>query len=233
MNTNILDGRRKVLLLFLFLFLFSIAGVQAISPFKTDAEYGFDLRLGVHSEVNQYDTYDFHIHVFNSSNGVPITDGVSCYLHLYNPDGTHEFEGYDNTVSHDFDYSFDIDGGNFTVLGEYIFIAQCNNTESGGGAGGSVYVVNHEGKFTGSDDLGLIIIIVVVAVCLIGFGMWKEDATMTLLGSFVLYFLGIYILFSGIAGVKDPVTTWGIGLITLGVAFYISTRAGIEIVNGG
>ena len=81
------------------------------------------------------------------------------------------------------------------------------------------------------DTLGFYILIVVLSLGVIILGLWKEDAPITILGTFGLYFLGIYTLFYGIAGIKDSVTTWAIGIITLGIAAYISIRAAYELIT--
>jgi hypothetical protein len=62
-------------------------------------------------------------------------------------------------------------------------------------------------------------------------GFKLTDPTITMFGTFGLYFLAIYILRFGIVGMKDVTTTWAIGLITLGVAMYVSARIGLEIIN--
>ena len=74
-------------------------------------------------------------------------------------------------------------------------------------------------------------LILILSVGFIVLGLWKEDVPITMLGDFGLYFFGLYTLFYGINGMKDPVTTWGIGIIVLGIAFYISIRAGMEYLN--
>lgn len=58
------------------------------------------------------------------------------------------------------------------------------------------------------------------------------DPPIVILGTFGLYFLGIYTLLYGIAGMKDLVTTWATGLIILGVAFYVSAKSSWELING-
>jgi len=62
-------------------------------------------------------------------------------------------------------------------------------------------------------------------------GFYLSDAPVVILGTFGLYFLGLYILMYGLVGVKDTVTTWGIGLTVLGLAFYISGRSAFELVG--
>ena len=74
-------------------------------------------------------------------------------------------------------------------------------------------------------------LILILSIGFIILGLWKEDVPITMLGDFGLYFFGIYTLFYGINGVKDTTITWATGIIVLGVAFYISIRAGMEYLN--
>lgn len=74
-------------------------------------------------------------------------------------------------------------------------------------------------------------LILILSLGFVVLGLWKEDVPITMMGDFGLYFFGIYTLFYGINGMKDSVTTWGLGIIVLGIAFYISVRAGMEYLN--
>ena len=79
-------------------------------------------------------------------------------------------------------------------------------------------------------SLGFILIILAVSFGLIVMGLSIPDATITIFGSFGLYFTSLFILFNGIAGTKDATTTWAIGLILLGVAMYVSIRSAYELI---
>jgi len=88
-------------------------------------------------------------------------------------------------------------------------------------------------EVTGSgvtDTIGFYIIILAISFGLIVLGLSLSDPATTIFGSFGLYFVSIYTLFNGIAGTKDAVTTWAVGLILLGVAMYISTRSAYELI---
>ena len=88
-------------------------------------------------------------------------------------------------------------------------------------------------EITGSGDtdtIGFFAIILLVSFGIIILGLSMSDAAMTIFGSFGLYFVSIYVLYNGIAGVKDATTTWAIGLILLGIAMYISVRSAYELI---
>lgn len=124
--------KKTILLLFSVILLINFA--VAAPPVTTVQQFseGFILEYPLHDYHKQGEYFSFHFHVFNISNGVPITSGVTCFFHLYNSTGNHIWEGFDNETSHTFDYSFNILGENFTDVGIYYYIAQCNNSVLGG-----------------------------------------------------------------------------------------------------
>ena len=82
-----------------------------------------------------------------------------------------------------------------------------------------------------------IILIFLVTVLLISgviivFGFWIKDGWIVILGTFGLYFVGLYIMINGIVAIRDQVTTWAISLILLAIASYISVKSGVEMING-
>jgi hypothetical protein len=83
--------------------------------------------------------------------------------------------------------------------------------------------------FTGTLGFYFLILGLSAGIIILGFAL--KDAPITILGSLGLYFIALYILFNGIAGMKDPVYTWALGLIVLGLAFYISTKSAHELIE--
>jgi len=89
-----------------------------------------------------------------------------------------------------------------------------------------------EYKITPSGDEGLItyyFLIIILSYGVLGLGLFKRDITITMLGTFALYFVGIWILFFGIDVFKNFLTE-GFAILTLAVAFYISARAAHEYI---
>lgn len=82
-----------------------------------------------------------------------------------------------------------------------------------------------------ANTLGFHILILILSLGLIIFGIGIADVTITILGSFGLYFLGFWILFNGLDGIKDTTYTWAIGLIVLGIAFYVSFKSAYELIT--
>ena len=124
---------------------------------------------------------------------------------------------YKNRNSFNYYYTFsDIGDGHYNVCGDKNGKHQCEAIP---------YKVTPSGI---SDTLGFYILILVIVTGLIIFGYKVEDYNLIILGSFGLILFGLYILFYGLAGMKDPVYTWGIGIIILMVGVYFGTRAGLE-----
>ena len=62
-------------------------------------------------------------------------------------------------------------------------------------------------------------------------GFWLRDPWIVIFGTFGLYFIGLYTLLYGIVGIRDNVTTYGVSIILLGIAGYISIRSAIETMQ--
>lgn len=118
----------------IFIFLLLVIPVIAVPPFEeaSNPSVGFDIKYPAFDILKQNTAFEFEFHVYNKSTGKPINAGIGCYFHLYNSSGKHIAELVDNTVSHDYDYGFDIGGGNFSNVGMYSYLVQCNNSELGG-----------------------------------------------------------------------------------------------------
>jgi len=108
--------------------------------------------------------YDFNIHVFNKSNGVPITSGLSCYFHLYNSSGNHLLVLETSTIEHIFDYSFYVDGGNFS-RGIYEVKFSCNNSVLGGSSE-LTFEVNPLGNETKTSESILYVVLTIAVLIL-------------------------------------------------------------------
>jgi len=120
---------KQILYLFVAVFLLSL--VSSVSPFIVSTSEGYGIEPVLIDYIKEYSTYKFHIHIINQSNGMPITSGVSCYMHLYNSTGNHLVKLEKSTISDMFDYEFIVDGNNFT-LGTYQAKFQCNSSLLGG-----------------------------------------------------------------------------------------------------
>jgi len=214
MNNDFLMKKRRFFLVFFFFFLFSIANVSSvINPNAVDDVF----------EVNSIVQYSKPCRF----EGDFCSPTATCNFTAKDPEGIvrKNASGINNPSIGEFSTTI-----NFDKIGIWtIEMNCCDGTTRGCGAATLTAEVSGSGF---NNTLGFFVLILVLSGGVILLGLWKQDATVALLGTFGLYFLGLYILFEGIAGMKDSVYTWGTGLIVLGIAFYISTKAGIELIEG-
>lgn len=109
-------------------------------------------------------------------------------------------------------------------LGKYVYDYYDNE--------GNIYVNDFEVTPSGFENtLGFYFLILILSIGIILLGLYLRDAPITILGSFGLYFVGLYILFYGLDGIKDTVYTWATGLIILCLALYISIKSTLELIT--
>lgn len=113
----------------------------------------------------------------------------------------------------------------------------CNTSQIGG------YIVNTEcdglsypysfevtpSGFVNNPNFYYILFIASMGVMVLGFSI--KNGWITVLGTFGLVSLGLYVLIYGINGMKDTVYTWGFGLILLAVGGYIGIKSGFEMIE--
>ena len=141
---------------------------------------------------------------------------------------------YPNSTVLDLDASMARDGTDYTYsFSDTVAIGTYTYTVCGDKDGGfSCEEITFEITPTGlGSNLGFYILVLILSLGIIVFGASRNDPVITLLGSFGLYFLGLYILFNGIVGVKDLTTTWAIGIILLGLAMYVSIKSAYSLIT--
>jgi len=228
---NILNSKKKVMYGFIFLILL-IGIIPLISAVKPSAPIQITTGLSIQptekNAIRQGIDHEFEVHVFNVSNGKPITSGITCYLHLYNSTGQHFYEGVDATASHTFDYSFNVLGGNFSSLGNYQAKFQCNSTTLGGGTEVYFTVNNFGEELSTAHSIkfnSAMFFMLILFLCAL-FGLFTIDGY---IGKFVCYWV-VHLLF--IVGTFSMWQfNWGYTTVYLGMAlmwkimFYISIIA--------
>lgn len=172
----------NILLLSLFLLFAIIPFVSAVPPFVSSSSTGGCVVVPMMREsIKLNQAFDFNFHIINSTNGFPLSNtSVSCYFHLYNQTGDHSFAirlQNDPITEHLVTNEFvaRLGGTNFSTIGDYAYIVQCNGTVSTGGcAEKGLFTVTHSG-FTASTsraifDIGLLFILVIfLSICMLLF----------------------------------------------------------------
>jgi len=158
------------------------------------------------------------------NNGTYCSGSATCNYTIFNPDNTvlvNNLQGTNQGSYHNI---------SFTVSNIGIYQVDMTCIDGSNNGAETMYL-----EVTGSGfhtTIWFYVLILGMSGGIMVLGFKLLDPPIVLLGTFGLYFLGIYTLLYGIAGMKDLVTTWATGLILLGVAFYISAKSSWELING-
>jgi hypothetical protein len=198
---------------FLFLIFFLILLVPTVSA--QDAEV---------KVFKQWTAVDIrHIIEFNGS-----IDSTTANITVRNPDDLLlvSFQPMQKNVdSNDFNYT--VPAGQNGEIGFYNYDICGYSLLAEGTCESFVYQVTPSGD---NGLLGYFFLIIILSYGIMVFGIWKEDITISVLGTFALYFLGLWMLFNGIDIFKNFLTD-SFAWVTLGVAFYVSARMAHELIE--
>lgn len=181
---------------FIFIFLFaSLAYAQPPVVFQSASSDYLAIRFSELEYITPNFDYKVHVHVFNGTSGYPLFSGISCYLHVYNTSLNQVVSLTTTTPSFDGgspigEYEFLVGGGNFTKLGDYPFVAQCNTSNVGGYVSGIVESTRDGLPPSNTRKLDSIFGIGIIAALLFWFAMKLEDEH---------YFLKLLLIFSTVS----------------------------------
>ena len=139
----------KTSMLFLIFFLvclvpaFAVQSVTQVTQISS-GDTGLTIEYPKYSNVPQYSNFTLHTHIYNQTNGMPVYQTPSCYLHLYSTNSEHTIKEEMKKSSDGIDYEIFIANGNFTDIGSHAYIIWCNisSVGLGGFASGIFDVVN-------------------------------------------------------------------------------------------
>lgn len=232
MNQKSFVEKRKLFFLMLpFFFLLVLPIVSAVAPVTeviVSLDTGLNIDFPKFEVIQQNQDFLFYFHVFNISNGIRMDNTTTnCSYELYNHGGEEQFV-VDNMEYTDGDWVVNMNGTNFTRIGNYAYLVECH-TDNLGGFISFPFEVTPTGRLNIEQFYWIIL---VISAAILALGFWIKDPWVVIFGTFGLYFIGLYILINGIVGIKDMVTTWAIGLIILAVAAYISIKTAGETIYG-
>ncbi len=120
---------QKKSLFVLFLFVFSLTFIQAQPPLQQTI--ALDRGIQIESpviETHKINTdFLFHVHIHNLTNGLLLNnDTANCRIHIYRPsDGDHVIEDVMTFSIDGRDFDKEVGGGNFTEIGQYSVLFNC------------------------------------------------------------------------------------------------------------
>lgn len=189
--------RKRDILLVLGVFLFAFMSfVVSAQPFiqQGDLTRGYAIKVPPQPILLQNEDYNFHFHVYNISDGMPISNAsVGCYYHLYNSSGNHivQTEAAHDTNNVNNEWEVDVLGGNFSTIGEYSYVVQCNSTILGGYTNVEFEVTPNGELQTTGQSLAIIAFLALMIAMTLMFGFMG----FRLLGNDLFWVLGVFFIF--------------------------------------
>ena len=202
-NNNALKTSRKhfslLAILFIVCFLGSLSSVSATNIGT--------FKLGTNAELTNYCAVGTCTYMNISS--VKFPDSSMTYL---NKAMTKNGNNYNYTFN------------GTTTIGDYTFVT-CGNPDGVVYCDSDTFTVTPNG-FVNSPLFYIIFLLVAIGLIVLGYSV--QDYWLIILGGFVLFLFGLYVLLYGIAGMKDTAYTWGIGIVVIMVGAYFGIRAAME-----
>jgi hypothetical protein len=168
--------RNKLILLLVFISLLVVVQAQGLpTQVNANTNIGYDIRYPEYSLARVNTTFVLHTHVYNRSTGLPLDNSsVACFLHLYTPDGNQQ-----SSMKLDFErepfpigeFEKTILGTNFSFLGTYAYVIQCNSTVFGGFASG-IFDVTYSGRGIDVSESLLVFLLLVLYLVIIVAILW-------------------------------------------------------------
>lgn len=137
-------GKKLFMFAIMIFFLLTIFSnfVNGAQPVQVSTNTGMVIDYPKYDLIKQGNEHRFHVHVINATSS-KTNKTTSCIFHLYNQTGYDinqestlmEFESYNNV-----DFALTIGGGNFSSVGLYSYVIQCNSTNEIAFASGQLEV---------------------------------------------------------------------------------------------
>lgn len=184
-------------------------------PFINAAAVQVSTATGMQIDYPKYDIikngsdHRFHLHVINST-ATKTNLTTSCLLHVYNQTGWDldigsqfmEFEAYNGV-----DFAKTVSGGNFSKVGIYSYVVQCNSSNEVAFASGQLLVTNSGYELAGDNFTAIIYILFIFAVS----------------GLMYTFLLGLAKLATGETTVYDVIISWAFYILLI-IVNYLGTQ---------
>lgn len=123
----------KLILAFALIFL-AVPLVTAVGQVTNiNQNVGLQIAEPVIFPIAYNQTHTFQWHVYNISNEIIMrNDSVSCLFHMYNSSGSQFFDLEKTPFDGQDDFLANVNGGNFSYVGEYSYQIYCNTSVLGG-----------------------------------------------------------------------------------------------------
>lgn len=176
-------NKQTTIFILLFLVLCSFCYAAPPAKFISASDSGYVIESPIYDSIAVNNEFDFNIHLFNASNGVPIDNtSVICVLHIYNQSGDHVFG---SIMSHDLstehfvsnEWVSRLNSSVFKSRGEYNSVVQCNSSTNnrGGYSKQNFGVMNNIFDVSNDNTAGISITLFILMITLGLFYMGFTD----------------------------------------------------------
>lgn len=225
------------LLFFLVLVLPVSAQAPAADRSTVTHDWGMQIEHPYIEEIRQFNDYKFHFHIFNTNSSKPYlnTSGVVCIFHLYNVTGSHMMKVEPVLSDDKYDWEQIVKGNNFSNLGRYAMVFQCNNSIEGGYYENSFEVVPYITKggnynTTPKSDWRIFIILILLSLSLLTFSLYSENYIFSFFTGLLFSLSGVYTMIYGFDNIVD-IYTRAIAGILLGVGIILTIISALELIG--
>lgn len=173
---------KKIIILILaalFLNFILISQISSAPPFISTTQTGsLEIIAPTYDYITQNKDMDFYWHVFNTSS-LLTNKTTTCAYHLYSKNLKSEHIYTNNNVkgyANDRDFEVEIKGANFSTLGDYCHLIECNTTTQAGGLE-RCFIVTSNGEQVSLSNTILIIAFLIISVIffIIGYSFRMEN----------------------------------------------------------
>jgi len=204
------NKNKKVILLtllsiFLFFNLFFVSAVPPQDIINFNFEQGYTITPQEKEVLEQGQNFKINFFVLNRTNGYPIDNtSTICVFFMSNLGNII----INSTVLYGEYWYYNINGGNFSDLGQYDYGIICINEDSNqGGAIVGKFIITPSGQ-GGAENTTFFIFIITIIYSITFLGFFKRNIPITIAGGMFMMFLSIYLITNGIIIYRDNLTLY-------------------------
>lgn len=203
------DMQKRVLMIF-------IVSILLMSSMSAALEYSFILKQNEPAQISAPCT---------DSSINPCDSNVRCNITINRGDGSTLIDNKVMTLYPPGQYKYNLTAEDTAVIGDYDSHINCIGLESGFAR--FAYRVTPSGK-DGVSNIVFMLILIFLIYAIALFGLFGKNEIITLLGSFALMGLGIYLINEGLIIYRDFITN-GLAYISIGLGAYLSFMAAYSL----
>lgn len=181
--------KKNFLFFVLFLVLINIAYAQPPFQTSTSTNNGLIILYPKQDVFQQNTNFTLHFHVLNSSGYMLANTASTCSIHIYDPSGSHIFQGLLSNDANTLDKDISLNTSFSAIDKSYSYNVWCNSSTQAGYLSGG-YEITGSG-YVQASGTGVLVVLILIPllfglILLIGAVSLGEDHTALKIGMFML-----------------------------------------------